>query len=243
MVPAILIAFGLLAAQPAAQPPPDAQAIELPAASGPAAVAAAVSDTAPDEDDGDIPPGAPSDDYGFVAWCYGALSEYLAIYPQVVPDLKDIDKMFGTSVQEDEPYSADVAAEHDALKRFGAAIDGAERASPQPITLEGVASIQAGRAIWAAAKLQPHRKLADAWLFWGIPKRCETAAKALKAHAHLAGPPAAQAWPSAIEIAAAEPAPTLDEAQAKALESPPAPPPPPPAGPPPHAGAVLIDAK
>jgi hypothetical protein len=241
MVPAILIAFSLLAAQPAAQPPSDAQAIELPAASGPAAVAAAVSDTAPDEDEGDIPPGAPSDDYGFVAWCYGALSEYLAIYQQVIPDLKDIDKMFGTSVQEDEPYTADVAAERDALKRFGAALDGAERVSPQPITIEGVASIQAGRAIWAAAKLQPHRKLADAWLFWGIPKRCETAAKALKAHTR--GPSAAQAWPSAIVIAAAEPAPTLDEAQAKALETAPAPPPPPPAGPPPHAGAVLIDAK
>jgi hypothetical protein len=237
MTPALLAAIALLANAPV-----DAAAAHAPAKHGPHAVAAAVAEGDAD-DDGDIPAGAPTDDYGFTAWCYGALGEYLTIYDTVVPDLKDIDKMFGTSVQEDEPYSADVAAERDALKRFGAAIDGAERGSPQPITLEGVASIQAGRAIWAAAKLQPHRKLADAWLFWGIPRRCETAAKALKAHAHLAGPLMVRAWPSAIEIAAAEPAPTLDEAQAKALETPPAPPPPPPAGPPPHAGAVLIDGK
>src|SRR5581483_61441 len=46
----------------------------------------------------DIPPGAPTDDYGFVAWCYGALGEYLDIYQTIKPELKDIDKRFGSSV-------------------------------------------------------------------------------------------------------------------------------------------------
>jgi len=246
MVPAALIALSLLAAEPAAQPPAASPAAHAAPQTGPHAVAAAVSESADaDADAGDIPPGAPTDDYGFVAWCYGALGEYLTIYDQVVPDLKDIDRLFGTSVQEDMPYTADVAAERVALKRFGAALDAAERVSPTPIATDGAADIQAGRGIWAAAKLQTRRKLADAWLFWGIPKRCETTARALKARsAH--GQAAALPGPSAIELAAAEPAPTIDDRQAKALAAASAPPTQAPAGPPPpprRAGAVLIDSK
>lgn len=245
MVPAALIALSLLAAGPAAQPQAEPSAVSAPLKNGPRAVAAAVSEDAGGDDAGDIPPGAPTDDYGFVAWCYGALGEYLTIYDQVIPDLKDIDKLFGTSVQEDAPYTADVAAERVALRRFGTAIVAAERASPTPISTRGAASIQAGRGIWAAAKLQPHRKLADAWLFWGIPKRCETTAKALKSHSATHGLPQAAAGLSAVELAAAEPAPTLDERQARALAAASAPPPAP-AGPPPaprRAGAVMIDGR
>ena len=199
MALATLLALTVLAAAPADMP-----AAQHTARTGPHAVAQAVSDTASGEDDGDIPNGAPQDDYGFVAWCYGALGEYLTIYDTVIPDLKAIDKMFGTSVQEDEPYTADVAAERLALKRFGAAIGAAERASPTPIGVQGAADIQAGRGIWAAAKQQPHRKLADAWLFWGIPKRCETSAKALKARSNPLAQSLTPGAPSAVEIAMAE---------------------------------------
>jgi hypothetical protein len=243
MVPAVLIAFSLLANAPADQPPP---AGPTPAVShaklkrGPHAVAAAVSETSAEQDDGDIPPGAPTDDYGFVAWCYGALDEYLTIYDAVIPDLKAIDEMFGTSVKEDRPYTADVAAERVALKRFGAAIEAAERASPTPITEQGVADIQAGRGIWARAKLQPRRKLADAWLFWGIPRRCETAAKTLTSRA--AGRPTAQLGPTSIELAAAEPAPGVPDSPAPSPNLAPARAAPP-AGPPPRAGAVLIEGR
>jgi hypothetical protein len=199
---------------------------------GPHAVAAAVSGSDADDDEGDIPAGAPTDDYGFTAWCYGALGEYLTIYDTVVPDLKDIDKMFGTSVQEDMPYTSDVAAERVALRRFGAALSLAERSSAKPIAD-------------SAAKLQPHRKLADAWLFWGIPKRCETAARSLKSHAGRIVSPNAL---SAVEQAALLPAPTVENRQAQAAEAaaPPVPVVTTPAGPPPpppRAGAVLIDVK
>jgi hypothetical protein len=231
---ALIVSIALLANAPigAAAPAPHA------AKHGPHAVAAAVSGADADDDEGDIPAGAPTDDYGFTAWCYGALGEYLTIYDTVVPDLKDIDKMFGTSVQEDMPYTADVAAERVALKRFGAALSQAERASAKPIADTGVAAIQSGRGIWAAAKLQPHRKLADAWLFWGIPKRCETAAKALKTRSTPL--PESASAPSAIQLAMAEPAPTVDS-----LPAPPKSPAPTatPAGPPPRAGAVLIDGR
>jgi hypothetical protein len=235
MVPALLTALSLLANGPAAASPP---AAEAPAPRhGPRAVAAAVAETGVPTDDGDIPIGAPTDDYGFVSWCYGALDEYLSIYDVVIPDLKAIDQMFGTSVQEDQPYTSDVAAARVALKRFGAAIELAERASPTPIAAQGAADIQAGRRIWAQARQQPHRKLADAWLFWGVPRRCESAAKAIKTHA-AESRLQTQVGPSAIELAAAEPAPTMAPAPAA---PPPAPRPAPPAGPPPRAGAVLID--
>lgn len=129
----------------------------------------------------DVTPGAPTDDYGFVSWCYGATDEYLSIYPKIVPDLKEIDKLFGSPVREAEPYAADVAAEHKAAKRFADAMAAAEKADPS-LHDKGQSEIANGRAIWSQAETLPVRKLADAWLFWGIPVRCETTAKRLHAH-------------------------------------------------------------
>jgi hypothetical protein len=167
---AALMALSILASPPAPQPV--------------AHEAAPVADTsAPASDETeDIPAGAPTDDYGFVGWCYGATDEYLKIYNQVLPDLKDIDKTVGSPVQEDVPYAADVALERKALKRFADAMQAAEKASPQPIADQGKAAIAQGRDIWSKAEAMPSRKLADAWLFWGIPVRCETTAKSLRLH-------------------------------------------------------------
>jgi hypothetical protein len=161
-----LMALSILAAEPATEPPP--------ANPDPAAAS---------QETEDIPPGAPTDDYGFVNWCYGATDEYLTIYTKVLPDLKDIDKTFGSPVKEAVPYAADVAAEHLALKRFAVAIATAEKATPDPInSTEGQGAIAKGRSIWSVAETLPNRKLADAWLFWGIPVRCERTAKSLHAH-------------------------------------------------------------
>ena|SRR5579871_1270999 len=129
----------------------------------------------------DVPPGAPADDYGFVSWCYGATDEYLAIYPKIVPDLKEIDKLFGSPVRESVPYATDVAAEHKAATRFAEAMAAAEKINPS-LHDQGQADVATGRSIWSQAETLPERKLADAWLFWGIPVRCETTAKRLKAH-------------------------------------------------------------
>jgi hypothetical protein len=160
-----LMALSILAAEPATQPPANPDP------------AAASQETE------DIPPGAPTDDYGFVSWCYGATDEYLTIYTKVLPDLVEIDKTFGSPVKEKVPYANDVAAQHLALKRFAAAIDAAEKATTDPInSTEGQAAIAKGRAIWSVAETLPSRKLADAWLFWGIPVRCERTAKTLHDH-------------------------------------------------------------
>ena len=64
-----------------------------------------------------LPAGAPTGDYELTAWCYGALGEYLEVYDRVKPDLRDIDRMFGSSVKnEAEPYSADMSAARKELK-------------------------------------------------------------------------------------------------------------------------------
>ena len=175
---------------------------------------AAASQNVANDDWDEIPPTAPRDDYGLVAWCYGALDEYLSIYEVVKPDLKAIDKMFGSPVHESEPYAGDVAGERQALKRFAAAIEAAERASPQPVAFRGAAAMDQGRSIWSAAKLQPRRKLADAWLFWGVPNRCETTAKSLKARATLLGQAMAVGAPGGDAPAAPPPAPDATKAEA-----------------------------
>ena len=191
---AMLLALTVLADAPTAASAPQA----------PPAAEAAPADAVPD-DYTDIPPNAPRDDYGLVAWCYGALDEYLSLYEVVKPDLKAIDKMFGSPVKEAEPYAEDIADERLALKRFAAAMEAAEKASPQRISDEGVAAIATGRSIWSAAKLQPRRKLADAWLLWGVPKRCETTAASLKARATLLGQAMAVDAPSVDAPPAAAP--------------------------------------
>jgi hypothetical protein len=168
---ALLMALAILQA--------DASAVQPPAPDGSSSAQAPAG--APNETE-DVPLGAPTDNYGFVSWCYGALDEYLAIYPRVLPDLKDIDKAFGSPVQEDVPYAKDVALEHKALDRFAAAMQAAQKASPQPIDDQGKADVAQGRAIWAKVEALPSRQLADAWLFWGVPIRCETTAKSLTEH-------------------------------------------------------------
>lgn len=187
---AALLALAVLAAEPAPIPPEDAPMARTapsqtpaPANAGPAEGA---SSEATDEND-DVPASAPKDDYGFVAWCYGALDEYLNIYEVVKPDLKAIDKLFGTPVVEAEPYSADVAEDRKALKRFAAAIKAAEKVSPRAMSDAAAEATKSGRAMWAAARTQPSRRLADAWLYWGVPAGCDRAALRLQTHAPLSG--------------------------------------------------------
>ena len=116
--------------------------------------------------DDDIPANAPKDDYGFVAWCFGAMDESISVYRQVIPELQAIDARIGSPVKEDVPYADDVADERLALKRFAGAMEAAERASPRPIAAEGAAAMQQGRAMWAQVRQQPPRQLAHAWLQW-----------------------------------------------------------------------------
>jgi hypothetical protein len=178
-----------------------------------------------------LPPGAPTDSYQLSAWCYGALDEYLAIYEKVKPDLRDIDHMFGTSVVEAEPYHSDMAAARVELKMIGGAVTEAEKASPQPISEQGAASIKLGRSIWSVAEGKPTRELARAWMLWALPDRCDSNAKELTQRSLLFGKalnynnqpaatpapaPADQAPPASPPADAAAPPPAAAEPPAQA---------------------------
>jgi len=144
--------------------------------------------TPPDQGAGEpLPPGAPTDPYELSAWCYGALDEYLKIYEQVKPDLRDIDKLFGTSVVETDPYQHDMAAYRVELKIIGDSVTDAEKASPRPISQRGVSSMRLGRAIWSIAETKSSRELARAWLTWGLPDRCDSNARELTQRSLLFG--------------------------------------------------------
>ncbi len=170
-----------------------------------------------------LPPGAPTADYPLAAWCYGALSEYLDIYERVKPDLVAIDKMFGSSVQnEAEPYADDMAAARKELTVIGGAVEAAEKASPRPIAPQGVAAIKQGQAIWRPAEEKTRRELARAWLSWGLPDRCDSTARSLGARSALLGKAlnyndSSGAEPAPAAPAPAEPAPS----DAAAPETPP----------------------
>ena len=174
--------------------------------------------------DDEIPSNAPKDDYRFVAWCFGAMAESITVYHSVIPELKAIDARIGSPVKEAVPYADDVAEEQQALKRFAAAMEAAERASPRPIAPEGAAAMELGRSIWSQAKTQPPRQLAHAWLQWGSPDKCEVVAKNLKTRATLLGQALAVGAPSVDAPPAPLPAPVapVDPASTPAAAPPPA---------------------
>ena len=166
------------------------------------ALALLASPSAPPKGSGGeaLPPGAPTQPYELTAWCYGAMSEYLDVYERVKPDLRAIDKQFGSSVMnEKDPYSADMAAAHVELKVLAGAVVAAEKASPNPIAPQGAAAIKLGRSIWSPAEGKTSRELARAWLSWGMPDRCDSTARTLAANSALLGKALSYNNPSATD--------------------------------------------
>jgi hypothetical protein len=143
---------------------------------------------APAPDGEPLPAGAPKDPYELAAWCFGALDQYLYVYENIIPQLKDIDRRFGSSVKNEAmPYAADMAAAHDELKVLAGAVEAAEKASPQVISTRGAAAVMLGRSIWAPAETHTKRELARAWLSWALPDACDTNARSLKSRSDLLG--------------------------------------------------------
>ncbi|HEY4028847.1 MAG TPA: hypothetical protein VGM25_00760 [Caulobacteraceae bacterium] len=140
-----------------------------------AAPAAQASKAAPEEP---VPPGAPSDDYGFVSWCSGALTGHMALYQQVKPEL---DALPDPRPKETAALDADqMKAGNEYLGLYKKATDAAEKASPRPIGERGASERQRGAAIWDTARNATDKKAAMwTYLSWELPGRCETAAERL----------------------------------------------------------------
>jgi len=171
MAPIALALALLLQAQPAAQE----------AASPPPADAAAAA--APDaSDEGRWPAGAPRDEYQFVGWCYGSLRAYLDLHDQVMPEVTRIESTYrppGRKLADDLKVYADMQKEGRAqLKVFQGALTAAEKASLRPINVLGAQAVAKGRDVWRATPDVTPARLAQAWMSWALPSRCETVAEA-----------------------------------------------------------------
>jgi len=178
MAPIALALALFLQAQPAAQE----------AAAPPPADAAAAPDASAEAR---WPPGAPHDEYQFVAWCYGSLRAYLDLHDQVMPEVTRIESTFrppGRKLSDDLKVYADMQkAGRGELKTFQAALTAAEKASLRPINVIGAQAVAKGRDVWRATPDVTPARLAQAWMSWALPGRCETVARDLQAKATLMG--------------------------------------------------------
>ena len=150
-------------------------AAEPPAAAPKAAAAVTAPKTVPDEP---VPAGAPSDDYGFVNWCTGALSGHMTLYRVVKPEL---DALPDPRPQESAALdAAQTQAGREYLELYRKATEAAEKASPRPIGERGLTERRRGNAIWGTVRNSTDRKAVMwTWLSWELPGRCETAAERL----------------------------------------------------------------
>lgn len=160
---------------------------------------------------------APTDDYGYVAWCYGAISSYIELYDRAMPEVIRIERAWPTPSTEEnitQVYPAQREEGKRNLVLFARAMQAAEKASPTPIQDQGLDGVRRGRAMWTGATSVPKAQLAQFWMSWSPPAKCEETAKALEKKSLLFGqalsfnatPVAAPAAPVAAQE---EAAPTL----------------------------------
>jgi len=133
---------------------------------------------------------APTDDYGYVGWCYGALSGYVDLYDKVMPEVTRIEKTFPgpdgfNAAMKEYPAMRDQARKD--LLVYRSAIVAAEKASPRPISEYGAAAIKKGRSVWTGAEQVEKARVAQVWMSWAPPGDCDTRAKALETKSNLFG--------------------------------------------------------
>ncbi len=161
MISAFLLALVLAQAPDAAVAQPE-----------PAATA-----SSPAAGESDIPKGAPTDDYGLVAWCRGALTGHMALYPVVKPEMKSIERP-GEVASDEKSDAAQMEAGREYLALYARAMQAAEKADPKLI-VRGLALRAQGEGIWTEAKAAAPRTRMWSWLMWDLPGQCEVSANRL----------------------------------------------------------------
>ena len=136
------------------------------------------------------PNAPPTDEYGYVAWCYGALGGYANLYDRVMPEVTRIEKAFpgpdGVAAALKTYPEMREQAQKD-LKTFASAITAAEKASPRPISEYGAQQVKRGQGIWQGAGSVDKARLAQMWMSWSPPGDCEKRAKALEIKSSILG--------------------------------------------------------
>ena len=163
-----------------------------------------------------FPPGAPHEDYPFVAWCYGNLRGYLDMHDEVMPEVTRIESTYrppNRKLADDMKVYAEMQKDGRAqLKTFQEALTAAEKASMRPINRVGAEAVKRGQSIWVAGPEVSKARKAQEWMSWTLPARCETTAASLEKRSTLMG---------ASLRANAEPEPAPAEAPAPTAETPP----------------------
>lgn len=175
--------------------------------------------------------GAPTDDYGYVAWCYGAVSGYVDQYEKTMPEVIRIERAFPTPSTEENiakvyPEQRDSAVKQ--LATFRDAMTAAEKASPRSLAAAAQQGLSRGRGIWSGSALVTKAQLAQFWMGWTPPAECDARAKTLIAKSALFGQAlAGNAPPAPVEASApvaeappAEPAPAAAEPPAPVAQAP-----------------------
>ncbi|WP_158913793.1 hypothetical protein [Caulobacter sp. S45] len=194
----------------------------------PQGVAAAAAITPPVAEDGEVPKGAPAEDYDFVAWCHGALTGHMALYTLVKPELKSIERP--EEVDGDEKADLEqMKAGREYLALYTSALRAAAKSHPKAMADRRDKAEAQGEAIWDAAKTAEPRSRMWSWLLWDLPGRCEVAAKRLETRSGILGAAfkstAADVQAgdaTAANASAAEAQPTKVESDAPKVAAPPA---------------------
>jgi hypothetical protein len=170
------------AAPPATDAAPPAENAGAPLSTGENPADAAQADAVA-KGEAPFPAGAPTDDYGLVGWCYGALSGHMGLYKRAMPEVERIERAFPDPDVPIEEALKDYADQHEQgakdLDMFKSALDAADKADPTAHAAARQASIELGLGTWQGADKADKRTLAQLWMSWALPVRCETTAQKL----------------------------------------------------------------
>lgn len=168
------------AAPSKSEPGPAAMSIDalLDRPAAPAAPPPAPPPPPADSDAAAIPPGAPDDDYGLVAWCEGALTGHMALFPVVKPELDRMEQS-GDKAKDAEMDAEQQAAGTEYLELYARARRAAEaRGDGAPARAETLK--RSGETLWAPVRAADANARMWSWVMWELPARCETAARRLE---------------------------------------------------------------
>lgn len=129
-----------------------------------------------------FPTGAPTDDYGFMAWCYGALAGHVALYDKVLPEVRRIEGEFPDAGEPLDKVMDGYKAQHERGREILVTYDKAltiEEASGRTGGVDRTTAVTRGREAWKGSETAEPRQLAQLWMSWALPNRCQATAARL----------------------------------------------------------------
>ncbi len=117
-----------------------------------------------------------------MGWCYGALAGHVALYDAALPEVRRIEAEFpepGRTIdQVMDTYAAQHARGESLLHSYARALD-AEEAAGKTRGRKRAAVIARGHEVWTGADTSNPRALAQLWMSWALPGRCQVTAARL----------------------------------------------------------------